>query len=149
MFFATFVLAALVAVMLAINLRRPVPSAAANLKVTFLGYTNQNEPVFQLTNPSPRSLQVGPYGWLITKEGQAFGSIALPGPPDGLLAAHNTFTFAMPPPLCGHPWRAQFAAESVGWKQKWNNLRVKLSKLGLPIGAPVPSVGSSSEVIDE
>jgi hypothetical protein len=149
MFFATFVLSALVAVMPAIILRRPLPSAPTNLKVTFLGYTNQNEPVFQLTNPCPRSLQVGPYGWLITQEGQAFGSFALPGPPGGLLAPHKTFTFAMPPPLCGHPWRAQFAAEPVGWKKKWNNLRVKLSKLGLPIGTSVPSLGSSSEVIDE
>ena len=149
-FLAMFVLTALVAAMLAIFLGWPAPPAQASLKAAFCGYTNHSEPVFQLTNASSRNLQVGPYGWLITLEGQAFGSIPLKGPPGGLLPSHKTFTFSMPPPLCGHPWRAQFVAEPVGWKTKWKTLRAGLTKMGLPIGnSEMPSIVGLSEVLNE
>ncbi len=91
---ALLIVALAIVVMLALALCRVPPSSTtARLVIAFIGYTNgMHDAAFQMTNSSPALLQVTSNYFLISQEGQAFGSGPIVGFPPGnrLLATHGT-----------------------------------------------------------
>jgi hypothetical protein len=125
-------------------LSSPVPES---LKVSYIGYTNGTE-VFRLTNPSSHTLRLPPYAWLITQEGQQFGSFTLPSSLTNGLSPRMSYTLIMPTPLCGCAWRAQFDVEPPVWRRQWYLAKAKLRRLGFPTGdSGYIQLSGSSEII--
>ena len=135
--------------LLAILWGTPDSPAPGSLKVTFVGYTNGPHPVFQLANTSSHPLRLAPHAWLVSQDGQPFGSFPLPSSLTNGLSPHMSCILTMPTPLSGKPWCARFDVEPSGWQRQRHLARMMLRRLGLPfrnIGRPF--LGGCSEMIE-